>query len=88
MLGNPSFEDLVKQAVSRVPLQTCRKYSGRARRYMLAYHYYVLNGNKAVEGYEIIEKLMKKVYTSHRDAHGFDGNFIADAMKQSFDIPT
>ena len=55
---------------------------------MLAYHYYVLNGNKAVEGYEIIEKLMKKVYTSHRDAHGFDGNFIADAMKQSFDIPT
>ena len=51
---------------------------------MLAYHYYHLNGDKSVEGHEMIEKLKDHVYKGHRDALSFDNSIIIQAMKESF----
>ena len=87
-----SFEQLVKYAISSVSIDTSRRFSAKARRYMLIYHHHRLSSNKIIEvsedsqwSHEKIEK-MNKVYRSHRDVNVIDGIFIEQVQQDCIGI--
>jgi hypothetical protein len=93
--GKEKFVDLVLKCTSREVLTTemIRKFSRRARSYMLSYKALEIVGEEGREegtGDEVdisldithkqIENMQKIIY-SHRAALGFDRGFIASALK-------
>ena len=82
------FRKLAKECVEKVNIPMSRKFSRKARSYMLVYLHMKMkkqnDGNTIDISYEDIEKL-QKTYRSHRDANCIDGKFITQVMKQSID---
>jgi hypothetical protein len=76
------FQQSVKRSLAYVNINMCRKFSRRARRYMLTYHHYTLEGDGHAMGFQNIEKLCK-AYKSHRDANIFDGKYILQTLRES-----
>ena len=67
-----------------------RKFSKRARRYMLTYlHQKVRDGERnsdeIVWDYNEIERI-QGIYKSHRDASVFDGRFIQSVINESIGL--
>ena len=66
-----------------------RRFSAKARRYMLVYLHQKLSsldGNMNIDKkYEMNKKLVK-AYKSHRDACCFDGKFINNVIKESIGV--
>ena len=80
------FKLLVTTCIEKIDVAMARKFSRKARSYMLAYmHQKIEKENNLRDNnnsfYEI-EKL-QKCYRGHRDANCFDGRFIEEVMKQS-----
>ena len=80
------FKNLVDSSVKTVTIPMVRKFSRRARRYMLTYsHAQLKHIDKIGErewSFQQNERIFK-LYSSHRDANSFDGKFIEDVLKKS-----
>ena len=87
-----NFEHQVKKALSCVNVGMCRKFSGKARGYMVAYMHKKLVLEEAsdekreevvsmMSSYAMNEKI-HKIYRSHRDANTFDAGFIERTIKE------
>ena len=78
------FNLLVRSCVMAVSLVSARRFSAKARRYMLIYHHLCLLNSKTIEDsqrlHEKIEK-MNNVYRSHRDMNTIDGVFITEVIR-------
>jgi hypothetical protein len=81
--GKDNFHSLVHKCISRdlITVEMVRKFSKRAREYMLTYMYFEENGSDSnddgpatITG-TMIEK-MKKIMSSHRAALDFDHAFV------------
>ena len=79
------FRELVSNCVKKVDVTMARKFSRKARSYMLVYQHLrkmkELNGDNIDVTHVDIEKL-QKVYRGHRDANCIDGQFIMEVMKE------
>ena len=71
------FHNSVRTSIEHVEVKHARKFSGRSRRYMMAYK----NINKKELTYSIIEKFVKKEKKSHRSVEDDDLVFIDEEMK-------
>ena len=82
----------MKKALSRIDVSMCRKFSGKARGYMVAYMHKKLMVEEAsdekkqevvsmMSSFEFNENI-QKVYRSHRDACTFDAGFIERTIKE------
>ena len=84
------FKNLVDSSVRAITISMVRKFSRRARRYMLTYsHAQLKHIDKIGErewSFQQNERIFK-LCSSHRDANSFDGKFIEDVLKnQSIQI--
>ena len=92
-----SFDKLVRWSVGKVSIQMCRKFSGKARGYMLAYHHKALEKVNAkcksesdaidlkFSSFDYNEKI-HKIYRSHRDANSIDCAFIERVIYECITI--
>ena len=92
-----NFENLVRWSIGRVTLQMCRRFSAKARGYMLAYHHKALEKSNAkcksesdtielkFSSFEYNEKIYK-IYRSHRNANSIDGAFIEQVIYECITI--
>jgi hypothetical protein len=83
-----SFRNSVVACLSQVNITMCRRFSGKARGYMLGYRHQALEaeeGREEVKSFERNEKI-QKIYRSHRDALTFDGDFISKVMRECIDV--
>jgi len=84
-----NFERLMKDSINKVSTMMCRKFSRKARGYMLGYRHKQLQkeevGEDIKESYEYNEKI-HKMYRGHRDANCIDGAFIERVMLQCTSI--
>jgi len=84
-----NFELLVRDSISKISTMMCRRFSRKARGYMLGYRHQQLQREEegedtfsdAKETYEYNEKI-HKMYRGHRDANCIDGAFIERVMLQ------
>ena len=83
-----NFDKLVDKCISRetITKDLVRKFSGRARRYMLTYKSLEMRANSSAET-EVESKMslakiesMTKIIKSHRAALDFDKNFIMKSV--------
>ena len=72
------FQDCVKACINHISIDNVRNFSGKCRRYMLAYE----NISKDSLGYDSIEKFVKKVKT-HRDMADLDKGYIEKVWNKS-----
>jgi hypothetical protein len=73
-----SFMKSVAVCLSKVNIEMCRRFLGKALGHMLGYHHQALeveDGREEVKSFERNEKI-QKIYRSHRDALTFSGEFI------------
>ena len=83
-----SFRTSVLECLSQINVGMCRRFSAKARGYMLGYHHQALeteDGREEVKSFERNEKI-HKIYRSHRDALSFDGEFISRVMRECITI--
>jgi hypothetical protein len=83
-----SFRKSVAVCLSKVNIEMCRQFSGKAQGYMLGYHHQVLeveDGREEVKSFERNEK-NQKIYRSHRDALTFSGEFISQVMRECINV--
>ena len=92
--GKDNFHSLVHKCISRnlINVEMVRKFSKRAREYMLTYMYFEENNSDTNDGVPVnitctkIEK-MKKIMSSHRAALDFDHAFINGMIvSKGFDV--
>jgi hypothetical protein len=66
----------------------CRRFSGKARGYILGYHHQALganDGREEVKSFEQNENI-QKIYRPHRDALTFSGEFISQVMRECINV--
>ena len=76
------FQDMVRVCISKVTIAMCRKFSAKARGYMLAYSHKKLSVDDTLWSYEYTEKI-HKIYRSHRDVNCIDGAYIEKVLRES-----
>ena len=95
-----NFEILVMNSLKRVNINMCRRFSRKARRYMVGYLHQMLENNTldvddgvvAASGVffskssHIKNEVLHKVYASHRDANTTDGAFIERVMRECINV--
>ena len=82
-----NFERLVKASISKVSTMMCRRFSRKARGYMLGYRHKELQREEVDENtdskvnlsYEY-NKNIHKMYRGHCDTNCIDGVFIEQVM--------
>ena len=92
-----NFERLVSLSLSQVSIDNCRRFSSRARKYMLTYSHKYLKGkavnagdgedeaNRMEWSLELNEKIRKQ-YSSHRDVNIIDGKFLQTVILESIGV--
>jgi hypothetical protein len=78
-----SFRKSVAVCLSKVNIEMCHQFLGKARGHMLGYHPQALeveDGREEVKSFERNEKI-QKIYRSHRDALTFSSEFISQVMR-------
>ena len=74
----------MQQCGADVSLQSARRFSGKARRYMMIYHHLRLSNKQKADdaqwSYEKIEKV-NEIYRSHRDVNTIDAVFIDKVIR-------
>jgi hypothetical protein len=83
-----SFRKSVAVCLSKVNIEMCRQFLGKAQGYMLGYHHQALeveDGREEVKSFERNEKI-QKIYRSHRDALTFSGEFISQVMRECINV--
>ena len=82
--GVSNFRSSVRKSVEHVNIQHVRKFTARARRYMLAYmHFDDSNIPAKVTSYDQIERFVKKESKAHRNVLDNDTGFLNSVWKQS-----
>jgi hypothetical protein len=87
-LGSPSGRVLLCASASKVNIEICRQFLGKARGYMLGYLHQALeakDGREDAKSFERNEKI-QKIYRSHRDALTFSGEFISQVMRECIKV--
>ena len=85
-----NFENLVTNCLNYVSVNMVRRFSGKARSYMLAYSHKLYENEdrdkdllvKLEWNFEQNEKI-QKMYRSHRDVSITDGKYIEKVLKES-----
>jgi hypothetical protein len=84
-----SFRKSVAVCLSKVNIEMCRRFLGKARGYMLGYHHHqaleAKDGREEVKSFERNEKI-QKIYRSHRDVLTFSGEFISQVMRECINV--
>jgi hypothetical protein len=83
-----SFRKSVAGCLSKVNIEMCRHFLGKARGYMLGYHHQALeakDGRDEVKSFERNEKI-QKIYRSHRDALTFSWECISQVMQECINV--
>ena len=92
-----NFERLVTLSLSQVSIDSCRRFSSRARKYMLTYSHKYLKG-KAVNAGDVedeakkmewsleLNEKIRKQYSSHRDVNIIDGKFLQTVILESIGV--
>ena len=80
------FVSCVKNSLNQVTISMSRRFSQKARSYMLGYHHQPKEENSEVRitiesSYEYNEKI-HKLYKSHRDCSTTDFSFISSVIKE------
>jgi hypothetical protein len=75
------FRSCVRRSVAQCRVDNARKFSGRARRYMLAYLHY--DANSSSPTFHDIEKYVRHTSKSHRNVADTETGFISEAMRTS-----
>ena len=91
-----NFLKLVKESMERVTMKMARRFSAKARRYMMVYHHQmkeivlleasgvILNDGEKLSFCQ--NELLHKKYKSHRDASTMDGAFIERVMRECIGV--
>ena len=90
------FERQVKKSLAQININMCRKFSGKARGYMLGYFHQKVMIDEASdqEKEEVVSAMssfgfnenIQKIYRSHRDAGTFDAGFIDRIIRECMQI--
>jgi hypothetical protein len=86
--GKANFHASVRESLHSVPIETRRKFSAKARRYMVVYSLFDSDvppeefGSLGIS-YSEIEKLVNKESKVHRSALDQNTGFIAKAWRES-----
>ena len=87
-----NFESLVTSSLNSVTIKMARKFSAKARGYMLAYSHKKMQDEgcnddtvKYEWNFEHNERI-QKMYRLHRDVSVFDGRFIEKVLKESIKV--
>ena len=84
-----TFNLQVQQCIADVSLQSARRFSAKARRYMMVYQHLRISNKQKIDdtewSFDKIEK-MNKVYRSHRDVNIIDGVFINEVIRDCIGI--
>ena len=88
-----NFVKLVKESLDKVSIQMCRRFSAKARRYMVGYYHqwkeetvspiaqgpaHIMDDKSSL----IKNERIQKMYKSHRDTNCTDGAFIESVMSE------
>lgn len=86
--GKVKFRRIVKKSLLEVTVDIMRKFSARARRYMLTYWF--LDSKNDADGaekqglsYDLIESYVNKKLKTHRNAADQDKGFIASVWREA-----
>ena len=82
----------MSQSVNSVTIDMCRRFSGKARGYMLTYTHKQITDEELTHSdskmdwtYETNEKI-HKLYRSHRDMNAIDGVYIEKVIRESVGV--